>query len=139
MTKIAGIDFGLKRIGIAFSDSMQMIATPHTVLEIKGAFPSMHVKEVTSLLAKNTCSEVVIGLPLHMDGKESEMCQYVYTFEKALQREGFTTSLFDERMTSLQASALLQPRFNTKKQKKILDAVSASILLQTYLDRKKSC
>lgn len=138
-----GIDFGLKRIGLAVSDSKKIIASPlSTIAGYKNVEKSA---ESVILCLQNLekqhgwqIDEIVVGLPLFLNGQESERSVQVRQFAKVLEEKLLIPiHLFDERLTSVQADrSLKESNFSRKKRAQFVDAVSAVILLQTYLDKQ---
>ena len=134
MGRVAAIDFGLKRIGLAVSDKERKIALPVGVVEggkkaiqnIKAALP---LKEVDLIL---------MGLPLEMSGKKGAMAATVEQFAKQLEDalEGIAVLLVDERLSSKGADVRLKEiSLNRKERSEKIDMVAATLLLQTFLDR----
>ncbi len=139
--RILGVDFGLKRIGLSVSDPLFIIASS------LDTFQAGHtVKQSAELLAKHIQGftypiiEIVIGLPLHMNGTESERSALARQFSHLVEEAtGIKTYLFDERLTTVQADrALIETGFSRKKRAQVVDKVSAVLLLQTYLSQRKS-
>jgi putative Holliday junction resolvase len=133
MGRIAAIDFGLKRIGLALSDRERKLALPLAVVEggkralqnIRNALP---LKEVDLIL---------IGLPLEMSGKKGAAAVQVEQFAKMVHEAfGIEVCLIDERLSSKAADANLREiSFNRKERTERLDMVAAMLLLQNYLDQ----
>lgn len=142
MSRILAVDFGHVRIGLAISDPCCIFATP--LENIKGAKDPQYAATIVSsalkdlILAKKwEISKVIVGLPLHLNGSDSERSQEVKTFAKTLESllEGIPVHLFDERMTSVQAErALIEANVSRKKRTLTIDGVSSTILLQSFLD-----
>jgi putative Holliday junction resolvase len=140
--RVLAVDFGLKRIGLALSDPMQIIASPLENLEA-GTSLEKSAEKLVSFLDElkgkgKAVTEIVIGLPRHMDGSESERSGQVRQFADVLKTKiELHIALLDERLTSVQADRSLQESgFSRKKRSEIVDRVSAVILLQTYLSQK---
>lgn len=131
MGRIAAIDYGLKRIGLAISDERKKIALPLTTI-IGG------VKEVSANLQprKKEIEAIVVGLPLLMNGSKGEMAMLAEKFAKELENSlQIPTVLFDERLSSKHAEAALREiSLNRKKRTEKIDQISAALLLQSYLD-----
>lgn len=129
-----GIDFGMARIGVAFSDDTKFLASPFAVYKRK------HTEEdityFVNLIKEKQVDEIVCGLPLNMQGEEQEIANRTREFMAELQSKIDIKVVFvDERLSSVMAEEMLkQTERNWKKRKEKLDAVSASILLQDYLD-----
>lgn len=137
MGRIIGIDYGRKRCGVAVTDPDGIIASPMTTVP---------TNELLSFLKKYIAEEdvdcIVIGEPRQMDYTASEAEKYITPFIKQLRKNfpALKVDRVDERFTSLMASqAILQSGISKKKRrdKSLVDKVSAAIILQTYLDMKK--
>jgi putative Holliday junction resolvase len=133
MPRILAIDYGNKRVGIAVTDNLQMIATPLT---------TVHSKDVIEYLRKYIIAEEVIrfvvGEPRQLDGKPSESGKFVDAFVRQLQKHfpQIPVSRIDERYTSsIARQALVQGGFKKKdrEDKNLLDSMAAALILQTYL------
>lgn len=133
MGRVAAIDFGEKRIGIAVSDQNRKIALPVDIVEggkkaIQNIKASLPLKEVDLIL---------VGLPLEMSGKKGPMAVKVEQFAKTLEEAlGIPILLVDERLSSKGADVQLKEiSLNRKARSEKIDMVAATLLLQTYLDR----
>lgn len=132
--RVMAIDFGRKRVGLALSDPLGMIASPLAVLERKEGW----WQELLSLVQRHEVTEVVIGLPREMNGTvgpAGEACQrFAREFEE---KSGLIPVLVDERLSSAAASsAMSQAGVRQKQQRGRLDSVAASLLLQVHLQRR---
>lgn len=132
--KAMGIDFGLKRIGVAFSDETKFLATPYEVYVRQNN--TQDIQHFVDLIAKNKVDEIVCGLPMNMQGNEQEIAELTRSFMDELQAKvAVKISFVDERLSSVLAEDVLkQSEKDWKKRKQKLDAVAASIILQDYLD-----
>lgn len=132
--KAMGIDFGLRRIGVAFSDETKFLASPYEVYVRQD--DARDVQHFVDLIAKNKVDEIVCGLPINMNGVEQEIAVQTRNFMDALQTQvAIKISYVDERLSSVLAEDVLkQTERDWKKRKQKLDAVAASIILQDYLD-----
>lgn len=146
MTKrILGIDFGLKRIGIALSDPLNIFAQPLGKV-IAGKSPEKSAEivwnEIRLIMAKRhiEISLLVIGFPLTLKGIEKERAAQVRAFSSTLASiSQLPVHHIDERLSSLQAERALQAGTMSRKERaKVVDEVSASILLQCYLDQQRN-
>lgn len=134
--RIMAFDYGTKRIGIAVTDPLQLIAT---------ALTTVHPQEIWSYLKDYLTNEqveaFVVGKPLQMDGTDSESAQHVLGFMRRLKREYPTIQVVevDERFTSKMASSAIAQsgmKKNKRQNKGLVDSVSATLILQTYMDTK---
>jgi putative holliday junction resolvase len=139
LSRILGIDYGERRIGLALSDPTGTIAQPlPTLLRRRGKRPP--VAQIARLAAEHDVDEVVMGLPLTPAGEESEWTAEVRAFGSALaDRTGLTIAYLDERMTSARAEravrALGLPK-HQRQEKQRVDAAAAMLILQAHLDRR---
>ena len=132
-----GLDYGDRRIGIAFSDLLGLIASAYEVY--KNTDQDTTIKYLTNLAKQQDVDEIVLGLPLNMQGEENERTQVTREFGAKLQNySGISVVYEDERLTSVEADELLKERrLSWEKRKELLDKVSAQLILQSYLDNKK--
>ena len=136
MARIVGLDVGDKRIGIAVSDPMRTIATPHSVYTRVGYAPD--VRSISKLAAEVQADTLVLGLPLNMDGSHGFQADKVEALAEKLQEAGWHTILWDERLTTSSAErSLIQGGMRRDKRKITIDMVAAAIILQSYLDSQK--
>lgn len=135
--KAMGIDFGMARIGIAFSDDTKFLASPFLTYKRKG--DEIDVKYFQNLIKEKQVDEIVCGLPMNMAGEEQEIAKKTREFmEKVTQNLNAKLVFVDERLSSVLAEEMLmETERDWKKRKEKLDAVAASIILQDYLDIKK--
>jgi len=137
MPRILAIDYGTKRCGIAVTDTLQIIATGLTTVATGELL--VFLKEYTE---KEQVSEILVGYPKKLDNTPSSNAQHVTGFVRKLEREQpqMKVVLLDERFTSAMALEAMISAGSTKKQRKnkeTIDKISATILLQNYLDSKK--
>ncbi len=137
MGRILAIDYGTKRVGLAVTDPLQLIANTLTTLEEKKVIA--YLKEYVQ---REEVSEFVLGKPSRMDGSDTHASQPAEKF-LILLRQTFPlipVVQVDERFTSLMAQRTLIEMGMKKKdrqKKENLDQVSAAIILQTYMEMKK--
>ena len=133
-----GIDYGRVRIGLAMSDLTQTIASPITVINAEKTFP-LTIQKILSHINMKECDLFVMGLPLLMNGKESEMSEEVRKFGALLEQEtGKKVIFWDERLTSKEAErAMIAGNLKRKSRKENSDTVSAILILQSYLNCQK--
>lgn len=134
--RLLGIDFGTKRVGVAVSDTQQVLASPLNNYQRNGL--QADERFFRQLAAEYEVAALVVGLPLHMSGDESGKCKEARAFGQWLQRiTKLPVTFHDERFSSLQAEALLlQAEFTSRQRKARIDKVAAQILLQAFLDSR---
>lgn len=131
------IDHGTKKIGLAFCDELELIASPFEVwpMEEEACLAKL-VK-----LAKSECVQgLLVGLPRHKDGAESATAPLARAFGEALAaRTGLPLRFLNEHLTSAEAERLLALRgVKPKDRKAKLDAAAAAVLLQDWLEERRS-
>ncbi len=134
MEKVVGLDIGKKRIGIAMSDIMGLIA--HPVETIPREPEKEAIAKIKKLCKDNNVKKIVAGLPKNMNNTMGEQAQDCIDFTNKLKNE-YEIIFEDERLTSRQAEYILaQTGRKYTKDKKLVDLKSACIILQQFLDRK---
>ncbi|MCD4728846.1 MAG: Holliday junction resolvase RuvX [Pirellulales bacterium] len=132
--RVAGVDFGTVRIGIAVSDADRKIASPLENYTRRGT--EQDARWFRRLVDEHEVVLFVVGLPLHMDGRESEKSLEAQRFGDWLaETTGLPVEYFDERLTSHEAERLLiDAELTHKRRKKRLDMLAAQIILRGYLE-----
>ncbi len=134
MNKIMCLDVGTKRIGIALSDYLQIIATP--LKFILRQSDKKAVEEICEIAKENNVETIVIGLTYNMDGSIGFQGENCLKFGE-LFKEKFNVIYEDERLSSETAEENLRSRkVDFKKNKGLVDMESACIILQDYLSRR---
>ena len=136
--RVLGIDLGAKRIGLAMSDAGATIASPHGVLERHGG--KRDLTALSKLVQEHNVERIVVGLPIHMDGRRGPEAEAAEKFAAQLaDATGLEVDMIDERWTTVEAERALREMGKTgrkgRQRKQHVDAVAASILLRTYLER----
>lgn len=136
--RIVAFDYGTKRIGIAVTDPMKLIATP---------LATVHPKDIWTFLDNYIKDEdvetFVVGKPLQMDGTASQSAQHIVGFIRKLKKvyPGIQIIEIDERFTSKIASRIIAEsglKKSKRQEKGLVDSVAATIILQTYMEIKTS-
>ncbi len=135
---ILSVDYGDARTGIAVCDALEMLASPVTV--IKESYMPKVAKRITELASEHRAELVVVGNPVNMDGTEGERSEKCRALAALLTEEyGLSTDLMDERLTTVEAHrALNVTNTRGKARKEVVDAVSAVIILEDYLKKRKN-
>jgi len=136
--RLAGIDYGTKRIGVAISDPSQMLASPLSNYDRGDA--KADERFFSRLADEEALVGFVVGLPVHLSGDESEKSEESRKFGAWLtELTGLPVCFWDERFTSVQAEHLLgAAKMRKKQKKKRLDMLAAQILLASYLEGSRS-
>lgn len=137
MSRIVAIDYGRKRTGIAVSDTMQIIANGLTTVPTHQLLDFV-VKYVTT----EPVERIIVGLPKQMNNEASENMKYIEPFVRSLRKRlpEIPVEFVDERFTSVLAHRTMLEAGLKKKDrqnKALVDEISATIILQTYLESKR--
>ena len=136
MSRIIGIDFGLSKVGIAISDPSGIISMPLETIRYKNQKELIEV--IKKIALEKNVKTLVIGYPMNMNFKENNMTEIIDKFKIVMENNNFAIHLEDERLSSQYAKKIMiQQDIKTGKNKEMVDVLSASIILQTYLDREK--
>lgn len=141
LSRILSLDYGRKRIGVALSDPTRTIASPLTTLARReGKRPPW--PEIRRLVDEHEVDRVVIGLPLTLEGADSDWTREVRDFgaevSRRLERE---VEWVDERFTSIAAERAVRGmglKRSAREEKERVDAAAAALILQAYLDRTRN-
>ena len=137
-TRIMGLDIGEKRIGVALSDPLGIIAGALTVVD--RVTDDAALKEIIDLARENEVERIVVGMPRSLDGSLGKQAQAVQSFVDLLKkRTDIPVVTWDERLSTVAAERmLLEVGMKRDKRKKRRDSLAAAIILQGYLDRERS-
>ena len=133
--RIIGLDFGSKKIGVAVSDELRL--TAHGLENVRARPPEEALKVLKELAREYNAAEIVIGLPLNMDGTSGPGAEAARAFAARLRVElSVKVHLSDERLTTVMAEkTLLEANLSREKRKKLRDRIAAVLILQNFLDQ----
>lgn len=136
--RVAGVDYGHVRIGIAISDPERKIASPLENYTRRGS--DQDAKRFRRLAVEEDIKLFVVGLPLHLDGGETPKSREARQFGAWLgEVTGVSVEFFDERFTSREAEQfLLAADMTRKRRKQRIDMLAAQIILRTYLEQGRA-
>lgn len=131
------LDHGTKNIGLAFSDELEILATPFAVWPNQG---DASLDKIAQLVREEGAQALLVGLPRHKDGQESATAPLARAFGEALRdRTGLPLLFWDEHLTSMEAERLLAQRgVKAKDRKAKLDAAAAAVMLEDLLETRKT-
>lgn len=133
MYKVMALDIGTKRIGIALSDYLLMLANGHSY--ISRTPEDKAVELILNIAKENNVKKIVVGVPMNMDGTKGFQAEDCINFSKKL--KNYEIIYEDERLTSETAEENLRSKkINFRKDKGLVDIESACIILEQYLARK---
>jgi putative pre-16S rRNA nuclease len=134
--RIAALDVGEVRVGVAVSDELGITAQGITVVRRVGG--KRDLVAIAEALAPYTPERLVVGLPLNMNGSEGPQATRVRTFADAVAKHlGLPLEFWDERLTSVAAErVLLEADLSRRRRREVIDKVAAVLILQGFLDRR---
>ena len=135
--RIIGLDVGTKRIGVAISD--ELFLTAQGMDTIHRQSPASDFDRIKNIVKERDVSEIVVGLPLNMDGSYSAKTKEVVEFVDSLSKTvNLPVKTWDERLTTVQAErVLLAADVSRAKRRKVTDKLAAQLILQSYMDSRK--
>lgn len=137
MSRTLGIDFGSKRVGLALSDRLNLIASPYRTLDYVSE--KELIAQLKSIVYENNIEIVVLGLPINMKGEDTIQTKKVRNFKKSLSGLGLPVIYEDERLSSISAkNSLVLQNIKTGHHKGAIDRTAAAIILQQYLDKSSN-
>jgi len=135
--RILGIDYGDRNVGLALSDPLHLTAQPFGQYVLRGE--PENKKYFSDLVKQHEVGRIVVGFPLRMDGSPGTRAQKTQEFAAWLgTASGLPVELWDERLTTQQAVGIMQEqRVRSRDKKRVEHQISASIILQGYLDHRR--
>lgn len=134
---VLGVDLGTKRIGLAISDPAERVALPAGMIESRGR--KADLVAIGSLARERGVKQIVVGLPLHMDGRAGPEALAARAFARALETEsGIPVETLDERWSTVAAERTLRETGQSRRKRKpgAADTLAATLLLRTFLERR---
>lgn len=135
--RILGIDLGDRNVGLSLSDPLEITAQPFGQYQL--ADEANNAKYFADLIRRHEIKEIVMGLPLRMDGSSGSRAQKTQDFASWLEKSlSLPVVLWDERLTTQQAVGIMQEQnMSWKRKKKVEHQISATLILQSYLDHRR--
>ena len=131
--RLLGLDVGDRRIGVAVGDPTGSLASPVEVYRRRST--RLDVDHILALVDEYDASAVVVGLPKNMNGTEGPQAEKTREFADALTAEGLTVSLWDERLSTVEATRRMEEQRHRRRGiRERIDSEAAALILQTYLD-----
>ena len=133
-----GLDIGDRRIGVALSDPLGILASPLLVFEHKD--DDTDIEFILSLVKKHQVEQIIVGLPQSMNGSIGPQAEKVKAFtEKLKKKSPVRVDFRDERLTTVTARRMLEESSTRKpgKKQKVYDAAAAAVILQSYLNEAR--
>ena len=137
MARALGIDFGEKRVGLALSDRLNLIASPYKTIQYISEDDL--ISKLKKIVFEKEIETFVLGLPLNMKGGDSTQTKKVRKFKKQLLKLNLPIVYEDERFSSIVAkNSLVLQKVKTGHNKAEIDRTAAAIILQQYLDKNSN-
>lgn len=132
--RLIGLDIGERRIGVAVSDEMNIVALPERVIERRNLEDDL--RALSDLAQEKRARRFIVGLPIRLDGSQGKEAQRVAEFARKLaQRADIPVEMSDERFSTKQAERhLIKSDVKRKRRRQVIDKIAAQIILQSYLD-----
>lgn len=139
--RVAAIDLGSRRIGVAVSDGTGTLASPRCTVERTGD-PDIDRAAVVAVVLEADAGHLVVGLPLSLDGRRRRAAvaaeEEAAALRVLLEPEGVTVETFDERLTTVSAERSLAAAGRLgQKRRQVVDQAAAAVLLQAWLDARR--
>ena len=133
MGRILAVDLGTKRVGLAVTDPLKIVASPLQTIPYRSR--GQLADALLALARVQEVETVVIGLPIAMDGREGEGCRRSQNLARELEQRGIRTVLWDERRSTRRAEqALREMGTSRKRAPRRLDGIAAALILRDYLE-----
>jgi putative Holliday junction resolvase len=136
-TRVLGLDYGMRRIGVALSDGLGLTAQPLETVVNKA---DQVMERLQAIIASRQVSKIVIGLPKHLNNQEGVKADEARAFGARLQQAtGLPIEFIDERLSTVAAARILmESNLSGQKKRQVIDKLAAAIILQTWLDSQKN-
>lgn len=133
-----GLDLGTKTLGVAITDKSNTIASPYKTIRFNFEDYESSLNELEKIISENNITEMVLGLPINMDGTKGFASERSLKYKEMLEnRFGLPVNLIDERLSSIEAHNILSNNGKkVKEHKENVDAVAATIILDMFLKKK---
>ncbi len=138
--RIMGLDFGSKTIGVAISDPLGLTAQGIEIIRREKATKLRRsLARIEALIKEYGVSEIVLGFPKNMNNTLGERCERTLELKESIERRtGLNVTLWDERLTTVEAErTLIEGDVRREERKKYIDKLAAVLILQGYLDSLK--
>ena len=136
--RILGLDLGTKTLGVAISDNLGIIASKYDVIRFNEEDYNDALNKLIPIINEFKITTVVLGLPKNMNNTLGFASERSLNFKELLEKENIKVILQDERLSSVEANnVLIKGNISRKKRKEEVDALAATIILQSYLDSRR--
>lgn len=138
--RVMAIDYGTRRIGVALSDPLRMIAQGYETISWNGEDIDFAMNRLFDIISQKQVVGVVVGRPRRTDGQESKLQSDIDIFSQAItEKTGISVVYWDERYTTVIANRQMQEvRISGADRKKAVDNMAAQIILREYLEKNRT-
>ncbi len=137
MGRIASIDLGKKRVGVAVTDPLRIIAQP--LLTLRFVTMEKLVRDIHGIIRDKDVDLVLVGIPLRDDGREGEGAAMARRFKARLERDGIACLLRDESFSSREAEDVIHEHGKRRKEnREKIDQIAAAVVLREYLKEREA-
>jgi len=133
MSRVLALDWGSKRVGVALSDAMRMIATPYDTFQAKPR--EVLLEKIKRVIDEEAVTLVIVGMPYNMDGTEGKSANLAKKLADEVEALGIEVKTVDERLSSFEAERKLREAGRKPSRDKArIDRAAATLMLQEFLD-----
>lgn len=137
--RLLGLDLGTKSLGVSITDKTNTLVFPYDVIKFAFEDYEKALEEIKKVIQKEEITHIILGLPKNMDGTLGFAADRSLRFKEMLESESLLVILEDERLTTMESLNIAHQNGKTNKDvKSKIDAISASIILESYLKRCKN-
>jgi putative Holliday junction resolvase len=137
--RIIGLDLGTRTLGVAMSDPSMFLASPVTTIRFKDEDYQDALNQLDELAKSHDVKTLCLGYPKHMNNTIGDAAKRSIAFQELLETLGYEVVLIDERLSTRQAQAsMIASKSSKAKRKSDIDQGAAVVILQTYLDQRRS-
>jgi putative Holliday junction resolvase len=139
--RVLGIDAGERRVGVALSDELWLLARPVAVYDRRGTGLAPVLDALAALARSEGVTQVVVGLPLNADGSEGRQAKRARDFARTAERVvGLPATMWDERLSTQEAESIVRAQGRATRRARHtgeIDAIAAAVILQDFLDAQE--
>ena len=139
--RIMALDYGAKTVGVALSDELLLTAQPkETITRDRESKLRRTLVRIEELVTEYDVGQIIVGLPLNMDGSEGERAERARAFgDQVSRRTALPVVMYDERLTTVEADEMLRRmEIPPEHRKQYIDQIAASVILQDYMENHNS-
>ena len=139
--RIMALDYGAKTVGVALSDELLLTAQPkETITRDRESKLRRTLVRIEELVTEYDVGQIIVGLPLNMDGSEGERAERARAFgDQVSRRTALPVVMYDERLTTVEADEMLRRmEIPPEHRKQYIDQIAASVILQDYMENQNS-